>query len=216
MGWFALRKGFSLIELFLIVAIIAVLTAIAIPNFVDSQYRAKLSRGRAELRTAAVAVEAYKIDNLQYPYDGYFVSGPPTNYNFWYLPYTLSTPVAYLRTSIIQDPYRESVTIPVGGSQTNNIRYTNVDSTWGTAFSDLSGHISPSAFYGEVLKEFGRYKISLSGPDRTYGPYGFEGISTYPSSNLQMPYDPTNGLYSLGDLLRSQNSEVGYVNITGP
>lgn len=61
------RKGFTLIELLIVVAIIAVLAAIAVPNFLEAQVRAKTARVGADLRNIAVAVESYRVDNGDYP-----------------------------------------------------------------------------------------------------------------------------------------------------
>jgi prepilin-type N-terminal cleavage/methylation domain-containing protein len=60
-------KGFTLIELLIVVAIIAILAAIAVPNFLEAQTRAKVARVRSDLRTLATALEAYYIDAIGYP-----------------------------------------------------------------------------------------------------------------------------------------------------
>jgi prepilin-type N-terminal cleavage/methylation domain-containing protein len=57
------KRGFTLIELLIVVAIIAILAAIAVPNFLEAQVRAKVSRSKADLRTIVTAMEAYQIDN---------------------------------------------------------------------------------------------------------------------------------------------------------
>ncbi len=61
------RHAFTLIELLIVVAIIAILAAIAVPNFLEAQTRSKVSRVKSDLRTLTVAVESYRIDHNRYP-----------------------------------------------------------------------------------------------------------------------------------------------------
>jgi type IV pilus assembly protein PilA len=53
------QKGFTLVELMIVVAIIAVLAAIAIPNFVKFQARSKQSEARANLKAIFTAQKAF-------------------------------------------------------------------------------------------------------------------------------------------------------------
>lgn len=62
-----MKKGFTLIELLIVVAIIAILAAIAVPNFLEAQVRSKVSRAKADQRSLATAIEAYFVDNNLYP-----------------------------------------------------------------------------------------------------------------------------------------------------
>ena len=61
------NSAFTLIELLIVVAIIAILAAIAVPNFLEAQTRAKVSRAKADMRTEATALETYNIDWGTYP-----------------------------------------------------------------------------------------------------------------------------------------------------
>src|SRR5690242_3149963 len=60
-------EGFTLIELLIVVAIIAILAAIAVPNFLEAQTRAKVSRVKNDQRALAVAIQSYQVDNNHYP-----------------------------------------------------------------------------------------------------------------------------------------------------
>src|SRR5512137_50625 len=60
------RVGFTLIELLIVVAIIAILAAIAVPNFLEAQVRSKVSRVKSDMRTMAGALEVYRLDNNRY------------------------------------------------------------------------------------------------------------------------------------------------------
>ena len=59
--------AFTLIELLIVVAIIAILAAIAVPNFLEAQVRSKVSKSRNDMRALATALETYKIDTNRYP-----------------------------------------------------------------------------------------------------------------------------------------------------
>lgn len=70
-----MKKAFTLIELLIVVAIIAILAAIAVPNFLEAQVRSKVARVRSDIRSYATALEAYYIDNNAYPPSGSSGSG---------------------------------------------------------------------------------------------------------------------------------------------
>jgi len=78
-----------LIQLLIIVAIIAILAAIAVPNFLEAQVRSKVSRVRSDLRSLATGIESYYVDWNTYP---------PNADVLW------QGPVKYL-TSPFPDPY---------------------------------------------------------------------------------------------------------------
>src|SRR5512139_2488457 len=53
------REGFTLIELMIVVAIIGILAAIAIPNFIKFQLRSKAGEGKVNLAAIRTAEESY-------------------------------------------------------------------------------------------------------------------------------------------------------------
>jgi type IV pilus assembly protein PilA len=62
------KKGFTLIELLIVVAIIAILAAIAIPQFSAYRQKAYNSAAASDVRNMKVNLEAYYTDQLVYPH----------------------------------------------------------------------------------------------------------------------------------------------------
>ena len=60
-------KGFSLIELMITLVVIGIIVAITIPNLLSAIDRGKQKRTLADMRTIGTAIEAYAVDNSQYP-----------------------------------------------------------------------------------------------------------------------------------------------------
>jgi type IV pilus assembly protein PilA len=61
------EKGFTLIELLIVVAIIGILAAIAIPQFASYRQKAYNSAATSDLKNFKTGMEAYFADNQAYP-----------------------------------------------------------------------------------------------------------------------------------------------------
>ncbi len=69
-----MQKGFSLIELLVVIGIISILSAIAVPNFMAARERARDATRKADLKAMQSAFELYKQDQTppEYPASSYF------------------------------------------------------------------------------------------------------------------------------------------------
>jgi prepilin-type N-terminal cleavage/methylation domain-containing protein len=220
-----IRSGFTLIELLIVVAIIAILAAIAVPNFLEAQVRAKVSRTKNDLRAMATAMELYFVDNNRYTRDSdssldaidvgdaAFNTSNPN----WGLcangALTLTTPVAYI-TSLLSDPF--VVDIQVDGAGANGYRIGSGSWSYASPPINPSDH-QDSHLTFETVGRTPAYVIIGVGPDKNRARMGYKnfpymslyegGASTNLRADKGQPlcytdYDPTNGTVSLGDVYR--------------
>jgi len=195
-------KGFTLIELLIVVAIIAILAAIAIPNFLEAQVRSKVSRAKADMRTIATALESYYTDSNHYP--NHSENGWP-----YYLTRQLTTPTRYLTSSGLYDPFKISghATLAyIGSDYLKRFRYFNSEAglnDWPdigplyvgrrVGVVDINAPQPPDNT--SLLDRYGLWKLICAGPDK------IENTGVLAATVI---YDPTNGTYSRGDICRSQ------------
>ena len=210
------KKGFTLIELLIVVAIIAILAAIAVPNFLEAQTRSKVSRCRADMRSLATGLEAYAVDNKCYPPiaapnsptagdtsgTGDGINGlsplgtglPGVSSRFIWT----TTPIAYL-TTVFRDPF-QAFDIALGPSSTapnvenyDSYDYVDAKSLWPGGI--LGGSRGSGATSGAA------WRLSGCGPDHIQA-YGGGLASDTAAREKGCDYDSTNGTVSAGDIVR--------------
>ncbi len=197
-------KGFTLIELLIVVAIIGILAAIAVPNFMNARMRATLARIQGDHAALSTAIESYFVDNSAHPCpelasdDGEVTTWP------YYLPDNLISPVAYIGEVKIIDPLgRPLDDLP---ELVSRYRFKVFKCQTRSNLSDVQspGAVAARAFLGEWM-------LVSHGPNRWLDlPSGFaDGQNA--TDWFWLPYDSSNGLLSNGDVVRSQ----GVPHVTG-
>jgi len=195
-------KAFTLIELLIVVAIIAILAAIAVPNFLEAQVRSKVSRGQADMRSIATALEAYRIDYNNYVPD-------PVFWGWYHVPavtvpvplWLLTTPNSFM-TSVPQNVFQDKTYIAQFGVDKLQYRYFQYFK-W-KELQEWAHPEWPKTGTQWALVSSGPDLISNAGEYMMFGMAILETIPAYPSM-MSMPgclYDPTNGTTSSGDVVR--------------
>ena len=188
-------KGFTLIELLIVFAIILILIAIALPNFLEAQMRAKVTKSNAEIRTLATALEAYQNDySGRYPFPADEVGAYPSpGTDPWFdqtIPSVLSTPVAYLTDARLRDSFNQVEDI------VPHYHYSTRE------FAALQNdEPTMDEYIFTILWAFRRnaqYFLLSHGPNLDHDP---PSDTENPTWRDGMQYSPTNGTDSKGDIV---------------
>ena len=176
-------RAFTLIELLIVVAIIGILAAIAVPNFLNAQVRAKVARAEGDHRSIATALETYRLDYNMYPYRSELSIG--SRLEFYR---RLTTPVAYL-SSGVRDPFYKLTSKDEGIPWADYYPFQDPDYT---DQQKISGYYD---YMPEEKARRNRWVLLSAGPDGDYD-------NTSTSYRGKIPYDSSNGVGSFGDILR--------------
>jgi prepilin-type N-terminal cleavage/methylation domain-containing protein len=109
------QKAFTLVEILIVVAIIALLAGIAIPNLLRAKMTSNQSAAQATLKTISTALETYSITNGRYPSDTTSLIGaapPYLNKDYFTAPNN-----GYTFTAAISDYAYTITALPVTASQ---------------------------------------------------------------------------------------------------
>jgi len=186
-------SGFTLVEILIVVSIILILVAIALPSFTQAASRAKVTRAWAEMRSLSTVLESYALDYRVYPLHGEILANGTIHSpallaglsTVEFLPAAaMTTPVAYLE-NIPEDPTFASSRDPfrAGYGYINSQQMKRI--LFGKGFAASANALEP---------RYGLWRLYAAGPDGDKGEEAKTGLL----------YDPTNGSESEGDLVVSQ------------
>ena len=61
------QRGFTLIEIMVVVVILAVLGALVVPKILENVDKARVTRAQSDIRAIQTALDLYRLDNFKYP-----------------------------------------------------------------------------------------------------------------------------------------------------
>jgi prepilin-type N-terminal cleavage/methylation domain-containing protein len=209
------RNGFTLIELLIVIAIILILIAIALPNFLEAQIRAKTTKSDAEMRGLSQALEAYRNDFPRYPPQAAYEKTqfnpilPGLSNNCWSL-MQLTTPIAYIKKLPLDLFAPQNGEMIRNGSTGEMMKPHPADIAHGFTYlywSQDSLRFVRNISTADAMKANGiNYVILGLAPNRELDTINLNArdMAHMRINAVNWIYSPTNGTTSKGDLLRTR------------
>ncbi len=219
------RVGFTLIELLIVVAIIGILAAIAVPNFLNAQIKAKVSRSYSDMRSTLTAIEQLRLDKgvllvdfwdddttwgrdrIAETFNG-VGNRPEASRRQLDVLAPLTSPISYM-SSVPKDPFAPKSLQDASGGHSERFGISGNDVYY---YADNDPK-NPSGDYGgtqyDPPLEEGDYMMMAFAPaaEEMYG--GSNGI------RYGVPYDASNGIVSIGDIMMRSGGGPVRVNRLG-
>lgn len=193
--------GFTVIELLIVIVIISIIAAIAVPNLMSANIRARVSGVKADMGSIAIALEDYKIDDpyrnypveppSPYGHDEIAVSGqafddPSDAVGLGKLVYPLDASEPTYLKRIAGDPFNDSGEEEWNGtSGAHNNHYC-----YFTADADQESSSTEAKYWALVSY----------GPDKDLDITNYSQAKAAVDSGTNL-YDPDNGITSSGDIV---------------
>lgn len=196
-----MKRGFTLVELLIVVAILSLLAAIAVPNYRDAMIKSRVVKVKMDLRTLGGALQTYRIDRSMYPRKG-------TEMMFFadYLLPDLTTPVAYLNSFDVRDPFgpiveyvEKSFGDDRGGVEAQPVALPVLKNSY-----TYTPYINFAYLHGKSLLQKEAFALASMGPDQMDSfivDFPFPEFFRPPGDSVRDSiYNPSNGVISTGDL----------------